>query len=355
MGERFDRWCQTAFHAMVPTLVQGTDDTDPEDFRACVRVLDFGAVHVSELTHPPLRLHRTPRLIRRSDPEAYQLLLPLQGSVGLAQSGRQALLRPRDLLLYDTSRPFHSEAADPAGAGVRGMVARFPKAMFPFRHEALDRITAVRLAGDTGMGALLVRHLTELAGQAAHYRVADAARLATVAVDLLAAWCAHHLEAESALTPEAHHRALQTRIHAFVQQRLGDPRLTPDAIAAAHQISTRHLYKLFQEQGLTVAGWIRQRRLERCRRDLADPRLDSRPVHAIAARWGFTSDAHFSRLFRAVHGMTPTEYRFLMRYERGVREPSTAVRGPSRTSGPSGGTLGTGPSPAAEPAVDGVP
>ncbi|GAA2788117.1 hypothetical protein GCM10010470_23340 [Saccharopolyspora taberi] len=55
--------------------------------------------------------------------------------------------------------------------------------------------------------------------------------------------------------------------------------------------------------------WIRQRRLERCRRDLTNPHLRQRPVHAIAARWGFTDPAHFSRIFRAAYGLSPSDYR----------------------------------------------
>jgi AraC-like DNA-binding protein len=74
-------------------------------------------------------------------------------------------------------------------------------------------------------------------------------------------------------------------------------------------MSLRSLHQLFHNQGLTVAGYIRQRRLERCRRDLTDPALAARPVAAIAATWGFTSAADFSRAFRTAHGMPPAEYR----------------------------------------------
>jgi hypothetical protein len=35
---------------------------------------------------------------------------------------------------------------------------------------------------------------------------------------------------------------------------------------------------------MTVAGWIRGRCLDRCRRDRADPTLWARPVGAIAAK-----------------------------------------------------------------------
>jgi len=45
----------------------------------------------------------------------------------------------------------------------------------------------------------------------------------------------------------------------------------PGTVAAAHYISVRYLYRLFDAQGTTVAAWIRPRRLERCRVDLADP------------------------------------------------------------------------------------
>lgn len=87
------------------------------------------------------------------------------------------------------------------------------------------------------------------------------------------------------------------RVQAFIERNLGDVALSPSRIAAAHAISTRYLQKLFEEQGLSVANWIRRRRLERCRRDLADPAQDGLPVRVIATRWGFTSESHFNRIF----------------------------------------------------------
>lgn len=82
-------------------------------------------------------------------------------------------------------------------------------------------------------------------------------------------------------------------------------------------MSLRAVHQLFHDEGLTVGGYIRGRRMERCRRDLADPALASHPVAAIAARWGFTNAADFTRAFRAAHGMPPAAYR---RSARGVKE-----------------------------------
>jgi hypothetical protein len=84
---------------------------------------------------------------------------------------------------------------------------------------------------------------------------------------------------------------LPARIHAFVRAPPGDASLAPEVIASAHHISGRYLHKLFHEEGWTVGGCVRERRLERCRRDLAGSRLASRPIAAIAARWGFGGPA----------------------------------------------------------------
>ena len=57
----------------------------------------------------------------------------------------------------------------------------------------------------------------------------------------------------------------------------------------------------------SVAGLIRSERLTRCMQDLQQPRGGS--VTDIAFRWGFSSQAHFSRLFRARFGCSPSQAR----------------------------------------------
>lgn len=104
---------------------------------------------------------------------------------------------------------------------------------------------------------------------------------------------------------------MRMRIGEFIRRRLGDPGLSPATIAAAHQISLRTLHRLFQQQGTTVAARIRRERLERCRADLSDPLMRSRSIHAIAADWGFTRPADFTRSFRAAYGLTPSDFRHI--------------------------------------------
>ncbi|MGW1887761.1 helix-turn-helix domain-containing protein [Streptomyces sp. NPDC001970] len=332
--ERFGSWCDLTDNTLVPNTLHSDHASD---FRAGLRMTDLGSVLVSAVAYPSLVTSRPAKLIRRSDPEQYQLMLNLHGSHGIVHGGRDATSSVGQIMMYDTSRPWHGWAHADRGR-VKGILLQLPRTLLPLAADRVRSLTAMPLPGTDGVGSLLASYLKQVAAGADSYTVADGPRLATVAVDLLTALCAHHLDAERGVPPEIHRRALLLRIHAFIDQHLGDPGLTPAAVAAECQISLRHLHRLFTEQDLPVAAWIRHRRLERCRRDLADPDLSRRPVAAVAARWGFTDSSHFSRTFRAVYGMPPGDYRRIASTSSRPAPPTTWPV-PSKTSRTHSGTL----------------
>ncbi|MFF4414372.1 helix-turn-helix domain-containing protein [Streptosporangium sp. NPDC001559] len=305
-SDRFAMWHEMAAQSLVPTLARSDHEAD---FRAVSRVLDFGTTQVYEMTYPSLRSRRTAAMIRRSDPETYCLSLARRGVTQMTQFDRQTTAGSADMVFYDNSHPYHGQIVADGTGTFDGMVLQIPKAALPLPADKLTSMVSTHLPSHDGIGALFRHHLEHLVQHASGYTTDDAARLSAVTVDLFAAVCAHHLEATATLPPETHRQVLRRRIHAFIQHNLDDPGLRPEAIAAAHQISIRHLYQLFRDQDLTVAAWIRRCRLEHCHRDLADPALRSQPIHLIAARWGFINNAHFSRAFRAAYGLSPAEHR----------------------------------------------
>jgi AraC-like DNA-binding protein len=238
----------------------------------------------------------------------------------VTQDGRQARLSAAEFALYDTRRPYQVDCGVDGDESVRLLTFMFPPSLLPLSRSRLPGLTAVRIPATSGLGDLTSQFLLHLGqqrrslqpvgGGAALHRGARGPGDALGPRAGTGNWS----------TPEARRHALLTAVQGFIQQHLGDAALSPRAIAAAHHISLRSLQQLFHDEGLTVAGWIRQRRLEQCRRDLADPALVSRPVAAIAAAWGFTNAADFSRAFRAVHGMPPAEYR------RSARLANTSAR-----------------------------
>lgn len=305
--DRFPCWFEVASQAHMRNWIRSAHQ---DDFLASMRVLDLGSVQVSRLSYPSLEVRRTNKQVRQSDPEVYQLNLILSGTGGIAQSGREAVLSMGTFCLYDSTRPFHGHRSCSPDTPA-ALTVQFPKALMPLPPRSVDRLTAVTLPGHHGMGAMFARWLTDLVQRADELTPADTPTLATVTVNLLAALCAQHLDTPTTTTPEDRQTVLRARIRDYIQQHLPDPRLTPATIAAAHQISLRHLHRIFDADGMTPAAWIRHHRLEHSRQDLADPRLRHHPVHAIAGRWGFSEKSHFSRAFRTDYGISPKDYRQL--------------------------------------------
>ena len=290
------------------------DTLGPLDFRSDpgiplrgeIAAGQLGPVNVGRVeTSTPHSVHRTPGLIRRGSPELYRIALTMSGHACLLQDGRAARLLPGEFTIYDFNRPYEL-AYD---SRVQLAVFSVPREVLALPADLVGRLTAVPVRTDTGTGALAAPLLRRVALDMDTYQPASAARLSTVVTTLLATSIAEHAGQAGAVPAESREQALLLRIHAFIEQNLGEAALAPGAVAAAHYISVRYLYRLFEAQGTTVAAWIRQRRLERCRADLADPALGSAPVNAVAARWGLPDPAHFSRMFKRAYGLPPAEYR----------------------------------------------
>ncbi|URN08748.1 helix-turn-helix domain-containing protein [Actinomadura madurae] len=300
VASRHEYWQHLMHQMLVPMDLRLTEP----GFRGRVVAGDAGAAQIFELSITAGDAVRTPRLIRRSDPGLCKIDVSVAGETLIEQDGRQAMLAPGDFAFVDLSRPARWVNTAPG----RVVAVSFPRALLPLRHRDLGTLTGTRVPGTGGPGALISSLARQLPGQLDGMGAA-AHRLGGAVLDLLTAVFAARLDRPGDASRDARHRALLLRVHAYIDARLGDPGLTPGRIAAAHHISVRHLYTLFEAQGTSVAEWIRLRRLDRARADLLDPALRARPVSAIAARWGFPNAAHFNRVFRAVHGEPPGEFR----------------------------------------------
>ena len=304
-ADRLDAWREVTSRSMSPTVL---DAEGSGGFRATLRAMDLGAANVTTMTYSSMRCRRTPQLIRRSDPELYSVGLILGGRQSVSQAGRRAAPEPHDLVLYSTFKPFDSRV-DAGDRTASTVLAQVPRALIPLAGDRADQLLATSMSGQQGIGALLAQFLARLATDATSYKPTDAPRLGVILLDLLTALMAHHLDTDTAAPLESRQRILYLRIRAFIHQHLGDPHLTPETVAGAHHMSTRQLHRLFQDHQVTVAAYIRRQRLEHTRRDLADPALVSRPIHAIATRWGFSHPEAFSRAFQAAYGLSPRDHR----------------------------------------------
>jgi AraC-like DNA-binding protein len=274
-------------------------------FYGRLRAGSLGPVHLCGLEVSPHTVKRTPKLAANTEGDEYKLSLSLGGEALIVQDGREAVLRPGDFAIYDCTRPYTLVANDP----FRMLVCVLPRDIVGLSPERIAQATATRISGSGGIAWAMAPFLKRLADLAIREEVpADEHRVVESVVDLVESLCASVIS--DGTGPHAHSRAeLLLRIRAYIDSRLGDPDLTPTHIAAAHFVSKRYLHKLFEAEGVSVSRWIRERRLEGCRRDLAGNQRRDETVTSIGIRWGLMDPAHFSRIFREAYGCTPTEYR----------------------------------------------
>ncbi|MFV0374107.1 helix-turn-helix domain-containing protein [Microbacterium sp.] len=275
-----------------------------EQFRGVVSAVDIDDIHLTHIRATDHCVERTPDLIAADPAAFYKIGFMIEGTGLLVQDGRDALLGPGDLAIYDTSRPYSLTF----GTSFRTMVIMLPRASFPVPPEALASLTAVPLRGDSGLPAMIGPFLRELATGFTELPDTTCRRLARNAVDLLATTFGHELGTHARAEQDPHLDQLR-QIDEFIDTHLADRDLGPSMIAAAHFISLRHLHGLFHRRNTTVSKHIKARRLQRCHRDLLDATHAQDSVVSIAARWGFADATHFSRAFKAAFGVPPGRLR----------------------------------------------
>ncbi|MET8524889.1 helix-turn-helix domain-containing protein [Micromonospora sp. NPDC005172] len=305
-AERFGMWLDLVARTSVPLRMESPY---ADDFAAQAEFIDLGAIQLVRYQYPSLDATR--KLIRQSDPELYILAFTTSGVGTSSQDGRRSDILAGEFTFYDASRPHDvcHHASEPGRTQATSITTVIPHSALPLPPKRMAALYGGRMSGSEGLGALLAQFLIQVTGHPEQYQAADASRLGAVGLDLATTLLGRNLVAEDAVPTEVRRRALVTQVQAYVHRHLGDPTLGPQIVADAHHISLRTLHRLFEAENTTVATYIRDLRLARCRRDLTDPTLRTQPVQVIAARWGFGDKAHFSRVFKAAYGVSPQAFR----------------------------------------------
>ncbi|WAJ46790.1 helix-turn-helix domain-containing protein [Mycobacterium sp. Aquia_216] len=309
--ERLEAFHQLLDDIFVPVALSMDDAAS---FWAKMDTSSIGTVRLNRLQfNGRVVLRRTPRQLLRGAPRHFEhhsaeylkVGVHMGGRCAIRQDGREADLSPGDYVMYDTTRPFEF--------AVDGKFQMFsvllPRELVRIPAARLAGLTARRFNGREGIGALLAPFLVELGRQATKTPQAPNIRLADAVFDMLEASFCEQLACERPAGRSHVQHEMMLGILAYIERHLDDPGLDGTTIATAHHISIRQLQRMFEDDGHTVTEWIRNRRIEHCRKDLANAELATVPVSVIGARWGLVNAANFCRLFKAAHGRSPREYR----------------------------------------------
>jgi AraC-like DNA-binding protein len=300
-GDRSEFWHEACADTFVGVDVHGVPG---EPIGGSVSAYNLGDLVVGEIDASGQFMSRTRRLIDRADDQYLLLGMQSRGTGRVAQGDRRALLHPGDCAVFESHRPFELNF----DAAFDLWVFAFPQHLV--RLGAGDRrlLAARRLTARTGLAGVAGRALLDLATHGEDLREPPPGGALALANDLLVTLLSARLSESSRLAGSLQ-RTLPLRIKDYINQRLADPVLTPAQVAAAFGISTRYLHKLFESGPETVAHYIRDRRLERCRLRLLDPRFAHQAISTLAFDSGFGDLSGFNRAFKAKYGLSPRQLR----------------------------------------------
>jgi AraC-like DNA-binding protein len=261
-----------------------------------------GAVVMTRLSADRHRVIRTDALARGSDADCVKIVAPLCGSAGVHQHGRAAWVGAGGWTIYDMSGRYRVDNPE----RVEHLIVMLPKSAVLERGMRLHELMARPMRTTAGLSRVALEAMRgawrelplmgETAARGAGENIAQLVRLAL-------------LELGGADTAAGRRAAFKDRVRVYVERNLRDPSLSVGAIAAGLNCSKRHLHNAFADGTDTLAAYILKRRIAACIRDMNDDAAGMRSLTEIALGCGFTNLSHFSRVFHANTGTSPSVFR----------------------------------------------
>lgn len=270
---------------------------DPLNFFGGVAVSHLGELEVADVATNAYSLRKSAADVRAEDGRHYFLIYQHSGSSVLMQHERQAVLAEGDLALIDSR--FSSEFR--YLEGMRHLSFHLPCDALERRMAGRPVKVCAALRGSEPLGSVLGSFVRQVIGQRAEFAERESAAIGDALLAMLAPL---HEDQE---LPGGNLRDY-SRVVSYIDTRLQEE-LGPQRIARDVGVSVRSLYRLFEDRDQSLAGYIRDRRLNRCAEEMRASSHRHENLTSIAFRWGFKDSAHFSRSFRSHFGMTPRDYR----------------------------------------------
>jgi AraC-like DNA-binding protein len=261
----------------------------------------LGGANIFTTRASGIRLLRTPKQARQDVMPVVALSVQQQADGRHEQLDRQEIVAPGDLMVVDLSAPYDFSWS---GDGAAGCI-QIPIDQLGLTVDVIRR--AIGNVRSSPLCPLVAHHVADVTADAERIGADPAApALGAASVELARALL---VSAARRDTRAVLADTLLSRVRAYVRRHLTDPDLRPAAIAAAHNVSLRHLYKVCAQADLSLEQWIIGERLRGAREELLRSESRHRSIAAIARGWGFRDPTHFTRRFRDEFGMTPGEWR----------------------------------------------
>lgn len=300
-GERFAYWRE----AVCETYVRlGCDVYKPTEFSGELAISRYTNVAISQVSGTAHSVARRKRDIRADSEDSFIVSIQTSHTSRVTQFGNTAILKPGDMVIYDSTQPYRLDLCD----GFSQTVLQFPKQQVLSRLPNAGLLGGVRIDGQGGIGQTISQSITQISAQLDNSDPLLAGLLENTLMDLVASGLASHLP-DTTLELSSPEQHILMRARVFIGANLDDPNLNRNTVAESVGLSVRRLNEIFARENTSIAGEIRTRRLETAAADLIDTRFIGLSISEIAIRRGFSNLQHFSTLFRRHFDCSPKAYR----------------------------------------------
>jgi AraC-like DNA-binding protein len=291
-------WQAASDHYFGPLRAEALSDGP---FDARLAACDAGALRLLTIEAPPHRVIRD-QAAKEPRHDGYKLLLQLGGTSEIRQRDASVCLQPGDWSLYDPRAPYSVSSHEP----MRLFAVQIPREKLGHLPVGTLHTCEAHAPELVALHQVLSSFLVALAAQLRTLPDGAGAALSETTLGLLG----QVLQAQRGEAPERVPlpQVLRARVRQYIHSHLGDADLSVEQIARAMRCSKRYLHALFQSEPHTLDREIWLLRLERCRQALADADASAVSISALAYRWGFSSNAHFCRMFKREFGSTPSAW-----------------------------------------------
>jgi AraC-like DNA-binding protein/mannose-6-phosphate isomerase-like protein (cupin superfamily) len=279
--------------------------TPPADGRLFneMTIYPWNALRLSSIRSNAITIERSPNEPAQNGHDAYFAVLLLSGSYTLEQTGRNVVLQPGDMTLYDATLPHRIFCP----ASFTKLIVSIPRPLLRERAPSVEHCTVLRIPGREGIGAIAGDFMRSCARHADALPPRDFSALSEHGAGLLTLAFASLRPAAVTMSPSR--SLLLLRIKDFVERNLRDPGLNTAMVASGVRLSPRYINDIFKDEETSLMRHVWSRRLENCRTDLLSHSRTSQSISDIALRWRFNDFSHFSRAFKQSFGHSPRDYR----------------------------------------------
>ena len=297
-GQRAGAWSRAIAETYFPLQLSYRD---PGGFSGMLERRTLGTVSLSRLASEAAQYERRPAHITHTREEEYLITVPRLGPVEFRQLGRDVRCDPGGFIVERGDEPYRFSY----GAGNDLAVLKVPKRALAERLRDPDRFCARIIDARGGLPGLFTAMMDQLLALPGTERQA-AAVLGRQIVEVLSLALDERLGDDDSVKTAVRAAHLR-RAEQVIRQSLSSATLSPETVAEACGISKRYLHELFSDTNKTVSQFIREERLIAARDAIAaTPAL---PMAEIAYRFGFSDQAQFSRLFKSLFGLPPSDWR----------------------------------------------